>query len=383
MRRTVKILALLSVPLLAAAGLQAGEVELPRPDPEQLTRVKRYLAMLRSEDADDRAHAWKKLRESGTAVRTSLAHQLLSGTDDARAAAAEVLGELRDAEAAPFLERALEDKSEIVRANAARALGEAGAKKSSDRLAELMEKDPSELVQGRAAWALVTFQDARASAWFEARLASKKEADRLRAAKAISRMGDARFIPHLARLLDDPNEAIRLYAVTGLGRLRAHAVEALVTAACHETDDRVAIEAAKHLNQLVREDLSAIGALVEGLGKGEVESRLNYARALKNMDGRRRRRAMKWYGTSFDTLPAEARLTVLARMSEEGEDGLELLVRAIEDKDEKVREAAVMYLQIFSDQDFTHPGTWKTWYENHKAARAENAKKSETETRGG
>ncbi|MCW7079764.1 MAG: HEAT repeat domain-containing protein [Candidatus Methanospirare jalkutatii] len=262
-----------------------------------------------------------------------LSEVLLKDEDaDVRASAAQALGEIGDAKAVEKLIKALNDEDRGVREKAVAALGKMGmdafeplvqalsAKKARVRkgaalaLGNLRMKDAIEPltkalhdknfeVRWCAAQAL-----ANIGAFEPLIEASKEEDEEVRwcAVSALGKLKDERAVKHLISLLDDPSEKVRASAAWALGEIGdASAVEKLIKALGDAS--RFVVESAKEA--LLKIGISAIPHLIKALKEDKLQRKV---------------------------------VEILSKI--EGEGVKEYLIRALSDKNKKIRIGAALAL---------------------------------------
>ncbi len=257
---------------------------------------------------------------------------LKDGDADVRASAAWALGEIGDAKAVETLIKALNDEDRGVREKAVAALGKMGkdafeplvqalsAKKARVRkgaalaLGNLRTKDAIEPltkalhdknfeVRWCAAQALANIGA------FEPLLEASKEEDeevRWCAVSALGKLKDERAVKHLISLLDDPSEKVRASAAWALGEIGdASAVEKLIKALGDAS--RFVVESAKEA--LLKIGISAVPHLIKALKEDKLQRKV---------------------------------VEILSKI--EGEGVKEHLIRALSDKNKKIRIGAALAL---------------------------------------
>ena len=138
----------------------------------------------------------------------------------ARAWAANVLGELRAAPAAPALLRGLDDSDSEVRAKSATALGRLGERSAVGPLLDHLLADPAPFVRARIASALGQFGDAEVTDRLIHALGDPAWWVRVRSVDALARIGPSAEQPLLVAL-DSGDPDIRGRAAVTLERLGA------------------------------------------------------------------------------------------------------------------------------------------------------------------
>jgi HEAT repeat protein len=136
----------------------------------------------------------------------------------ARAWAANILGELKVAQAFPALAKALSDVDDEVRAKAAGALGRLGDRRAVSYLLDHLLTDPAPFVRARIAGALGQFDDPEVIDRLVRALGDPAWWVRLRSVEALEQIGANAERP-LQVALDDPDPEIRIRAAVALERM--------------------------------------------------------------------------------------------------------------------------------------------------------------------
>ena len=183
------------------------------------------VAALRSESADMRARAAESLGYRGEPGGAPAVLELLARGEPShrvRSAAYTALGRLADPRALPALERCLRDEArEEIRGDCVAALGGVGSRESFDLVVEAFHTDPHALVRSRAVDALGRFARPESVELLSGLLAAGHPALRLRAITALGRTGMREATAALlARLRDAGEAAERAAALEALARLR-------------------------------------------------------------------------------------------------------------------------------------------------------------------
>ena len=139
-------LASLCVGLLSCAAQQAEYYIDQLDDPRHQVRL-------------DASHALVQL--GGTAVEP-LMDRATAGSDSLRYIAAQILGQIGDRRATPFLQSLLRDENRHVREQAVRALGQLDDPRLHTTLASILADDSVPEVRGAAAWSLGNLRDTTA-----------------------------------------------------------------------------------------------------------------------------------------------------------------------------------------------------------------------------
>ena len=140
-----------------------------------------------------------------------------SKTDDQRYWAVRILGASTDSETTDPLIAALQDRSEKVRAEAARSLGRLRARPAIHPLTEILLRDPLAPVREEAARALGEIGDEQALEALKQALGELPYEVRAGAMTAMEKMGDE-AVPLFLQALDEDDERTRTEAATALER---------------------------------------------------------------------------------------------------------------------------------------------------------------------
>jgi len=278
--------------LTAAALDSSGWVPQREPLPARVARIEGSTGLLAAltapRPADREAAAWGLGHSATPAVAPALLATLAGDTDPGvRAGAATALGRLDPAGARAGLLHALEDRSEVVRRDAALALQDVplAPAEALARFVPLL-RSTDHYVRGFAAWRLGELGPAAAAA-APALLDALADGGASHAvvARALTRLGpdvpDA--VPTLAALLtrgDDPRQ--RWDAAQALGRIGPRAAGAVpqLVEALNDPDARLRGHAARALGRVRTTDPRAVAALRRAARDGDAHVRAMAARAL-------------------------------------------------------------------------------------------------------
>lgn len=133
-----------------------------------------------------------------------------------RRAVCHVLGTIRDPRAVPTLTRMIGDPDETVRLKATKALAQIPTEESRDVLLSLALKSESEVVTAQAIGGLAPLGDPVVVLRIEKALAAENAAVRSNAARALGELGARASIPALIRSLDDPATPVRCWSAHAL-----------------------------------------------------------------------------------------------------------------------------------------------------------------------
>jgi HEAT repeat protein len=186
-----------------------------------------------------------------------------------RAKTAELLGNLRDAQAIPYLLNLLQkDNYALVRGRAAEALGHFKTETPDTVVNELLKAlrdDKSFYVRQFAAQSLVSLKDPRTLTSLLKDINHPDAFVRARVVEALGQMGDAQAVsPLLERLQNDTQATVRWRAAESLGMLKnTHAINNLLEVLQREIDPVVRGRAAEALGFFKSEDV--VVALLDSL----------------------------------------------------------------------------------------------------------------------
>ncbi|MBA2681994.1 MAG: HEAT repeat domain-containing protein [Ktedonobacteraceae bacterium] len=162
---------------------------------------------------------------------------LQEGNDLVREDAAKAIGELGKVEAVDLLIRALQDENEGIRSSAAEALGKLGKVEAVEPLIKVLQNE-DELIHGSVAEALGKLGKVEAVEPLIKVLRDEDKWVRIDAAEALVRLGKVEVLELLVRLLQDEAKRVRINAAGALGRIgRGEAVEPLIKALQDEDED--------------------------------------------------------------------------------------------------------------------------------------------------
>ncbi len=170
-----------------------------------------------------------------------------TGRDSLRYIAVQILGQIGDPRATPFLKELLSDDNRYVREQAVRALGQLDNPGLHAALASVLAADSVAEVRGAAAWSLGNLRDTTA-------------------------------VPSLVRALADTVPSVRRQALAALQFLWTPAAEAAALAALRDRDDTVRYIAAQLLGH--HRTHRALAALCLALADDNIWVRVESARTL-------------------------------------------------------------------------------------------------------
>jgi HEAT repeat protein len=189
-----------------------------------------------------------------------------------RIATAQSLGMLRDPASVPVLAKLLEDSEGIVRIAAARALGNVPGQESLDALMSIALGDENELVRQHVVVVIGERRHKEAIPKLESLLQAESDLVRANAARTLGDIGDRTTLPALTRALDDPYYKVRSLGAHGLSKIDAkdpQVLEALRRRIAVEDHPMVRVDLAWVLAR--GGDLAHLDAARELLFKGQPE----------------------------------------------------------------------------------------------------------------
>jgi HEAT repeat protein len=205
-------------------------------------------------------------------------------TDDAvsvRYAAATVLGQLDDQQAAPQLIKLLHDPDPGVCFAAAAALGRLGNQLAAPDLIKLLH-DPNPNVRETAAAALGQLGDQQATPELIKLLHDQKPFVRAAADAALGRLGNEQGAPELIKFLHDPDPRIRDTAAAAIGQLGDQQAAAELIKLLLDPDYMVRATAVASLGQL--DDKQVAPEVVKLLLDSDPDARARAATVLGQLD---------------------------------------------------------------------------------------------------
>lgn len=330
------------------------------------------MKIVASERESDRERATKLISRMGAAAVDPLIAFMRdrSRSPEARAAAAEALGILRDAKAIPSLTEMLRDENALVRSRAAEAsgrmgepavdallqmaisspheirasaidaLGLTGSVRAIDRIIEAL-KDSSPIVRTAAVRALGESRSQRAVEPLMAIVRDESSAMRSQASAALAGMGDV-ALPGLIAALRDAHPSVRSLAAEALGEIGSReAVAALIELV--KTDQSGArLEALDALGRIG--DPAAVDVALSSLRNGSVALRKKAAGVLARFRDPRTREALI---AGLTDANEEVREIAAGGLGETGEQKDLPLLERVADRDQSadVRNAAIKSIE--------------------------------------
>ena len=254
-----------------------------------------------------------------------------SKTDGQRYWAVRILGASTDSETTGPLIAALQDRSEKVRAEAARSLGRLKARPAIHSLTETLLRDPLAPVREEAARALGEIGDEQALEALKQALGELPYEVRAGALTAMEKMGDE-AVPLFLQALDEDDELTRTQAATALER--SGYVSTLI--------ERLAVEsgtttAPSFLVLLKVARTGVVESLVQALSLPDLQVRVRVCQILGEVRSRGALDALSEVAVDDSEWAVRARaLEALIRIGDEQTQALWL--RQLRDEEENVRE---------------------------------------------
>lgn len=322
--------------------------------------VAMLLELLREEDPGVRSQAMTILARLGTLSWPQIAAYLEDADADVRIFAAQILGNTGLKEAFPALKTALSDPEENVRYAAVEALGRVGDPAAIPLLLDML---PDEWARYPAVASLGQLK-AREAVPHLLKLYAEDEWVHHAVIEALGNIGDADQIDFLIEALHTENEMILQASLMALARIeqlspsgafeRVRAkgidVEAALVAALQVHDLGVRKSAIWTLGVIGNE--SHLSLLLKQLGDFQEEIQEGARQALIRLGAKHLDVLLDLYGSQDRPLQQE----VLSIFGAIGHDGaVPLLLAALEDEVEVIREAAAKALVNFKDRAVIDP----------------------------
>jgi len=271
--------------------------------------------------------------------------ELLEKDDkESRHAAAIALGDIGDLSAVPVLISSLKDDSEEIRIAAARALKKLEDPSSIPALKESL-KDSSYKVRIEAALALGKLsEDMTSTASLIKELRTGNEEVKISAAIALGKLGNPLASPALKETLSDKSPAVRVAAATALGQIGdVTAIPALANVIENESGENspeVRIVAATALGKI--KNVNAIDRLLKVINDENDNVRVAVIRAIGEFEGEVSNKVIDAVIEQTRAPEPNVRIAATRTLAKLGEK--ELLLKILEDKNKKVRQAAAIAL---------------------------------------
>ena len=200
-----------------------------------------YIDQLDDSRSQVRLDASHALVQLGGAAVEPLMDRAAAGSDSLRYIAAQVLGQIGDQRAIPFLKALLRADNRYVREQAVRALGQLDDPRLHATLASVLAGDSVPDVRGAAAWSLGNLRDTTAVPSLVRALADTVPSVRRQALAALQFLWTPASEAAALDALRDRDDNVRYVAAQLLGHHRTHrALDALCLAL---TDDNIWVRA--------------------------------------------------------------------------------------------------------------------------------------------
>jgi HEAT repeat protein len=309
------------------------------------------MKVMASERESDRQRATKLISRMGAAAVEPLVTFVRdrSRSPESRAVAAEALGIIGDAKAAPSLIELLRDENASVRSRAAEACGRLG-EPAVEALLQAATSSPPE-IRASAVDALGLTSSARAVDRIIEALKDSSAIVRAAAVRALGASQNGRAVEPLMAIVRDESSTLRSQASAALGRLGDVAIAALISAlrdahpsvrslAAEALGDIGSREAVSALIELVKTDQS--GARLEAL-----EALSKRKKAIAVLAQFRDPRARDALITALNDANEEVREIAAASLGDVGEQKDLPLLERLADRDQSadVRDAAVKSIE--------------------------------------
>ncbi|NKB68665.1 MAG: hypothetical protein GKR89_16500 [Candidatus Latescibacteria bacterium] len=210
-------------------------------------RVEIYIDQLSSPQQKVRLNASRTLVQFGSTSVAPLIERASNGSDRLQYIAAQILGQIGDIRATPFLKDLLDHSNPDVREQGVRALGQLDDPAQIPLLGTVIADDPDPTIRERAAWSLGNLRDTTA-------------------------------VPHLVLALDDSALPVRREALIGLRFLWNKAAVAATIAALDDRAEPIRFTAAQILGH--HRTAAALAPLLHALDDSSLGVRAESARAL-------------------------------------------------------------------------------------------------------
>jgi HEAT repeat protein len=241
--------------ILARIGLLAGLVFCGCTE----ERAEYYIDYLSDSDRQVRLEASRNLVQFGGSTVEPLIKRATGGSDSLLYIAAQILGQIGDQRAAPFLKELIHAPNRYVREQAVRALGQLDDPRLIPTLEQVLTIDPVTDVRGAAAWSMGNLRDTTAVAPLIQALTDTAALVRQHALAAVQYLWTPAAESATIAALRDPNPTVRYIAAQMLGHHRT--IPALNELCLTLLDDSIGVrtESARALGLIG--DTTAVGPL--------------------------------------------------------------------------------------------------------------------------
>ena len=252
-----------------------------------------------------------------------------------------------------------------VRSNSAEALGNIGDSKAIPYLIQSLDEDPDEEVRAKSAWALGKLN---ANEAVDALIKALNDEDwevRKYAANSLGIIGDQDVLPYLIEALNDPDRQVSQYAAVALGKMKDERAIPILLESMDDDDDNVKLISRYALENMGRK---AVGPLTKTLKDKDWRIRANAAIVLGKIGDEKAQKSLS--GALQGMFSQDSNRYVRGKAAEAlgnigSEKAKKVLIKALKDKDEYVRDKAGLALQKIAE-NANKPSIWT--YENSEVS---------------
>jgi len=218
-----------------------------------------YIDQLSDPDRQVRLDASRSLIQLGGSAVKPLIRRATGGSDSLLYIAAQILGQIGDRRAVPFLKELIHAPNRYVREQAVRALGQLDDPRLVPTLEQVLADDPVADVRGAAAWSLGNLRDTTAVASLVQALTDSAVLVRQNALAAVQHLWTPTAETAALGALRDPDGNVRYIAAQMLGHHRTGRALDELCLALLDTSVWVRTESARALGAIG--DTAAVGPL--------------------------------------------------------------------------------------------------------------------------
>ncbi|MBI2501951.1 MAG: HEAT repeat domain-containing protein [Candidatus Latescibacteria bacterium] len=213
-------------------------------------RARDHVARLADPSAAIRQDASIELIEIGPPAVRPLIEAADRGSDSLKYIAAQILGNIGDSDAIPFLRRCAQERNVFVRQEAVRALGSMGEAALIPTLVQMLKSDPHPQVRIAAAQGLGNLRDTSVVAPLIEALEDSMPLVRHHVLQVLNRLWNPSVERVVLRAVKDPDETIRYIAVQMLGQRQTSQGLEILRAVLRDPNPWIRAEAAYSLSRL-------------------------------------------------------------------------------------------------------------------------------------